>query len=219
MYTVPALQQLSIGTPRALTTPDGKDFISAIAKEATAEAFLTFDGFRGDGIADKKHHGGTERAVCIYPVEHYAQWEQEFSCEITGPILGENLSVTGMLEEDVCIGDIYRIGEAVIQVTQGRIPCSTISKKTGLPKLMKRMIETGFTGYLCKVLEEGTVRHDSPVQLIERNPHGISILYANEVYFQRPRDVEGMKRILEADALAQEWQESLKKRLSKLQTI
>lgn len=219
MKTAPAIHQLSIGTPRTLITPEGKNFISAIAKEAANEAFLTFDGFQGDGIADKKHHGGPERAVCIYPFEHYARWEQEFSCIITEPILGENLSVTGMLEEEVYIGDIYRIGEAVIQVTQGRIPCSTISKKTGLPKLMKRMIETGFTGYLCKVLEEGTVRHDSPVQLIGRDPHGISILYANEVYFQRPRDIEGMKQILEADALAAEWQENVRKRLAKLQTI
>ena len=97
---------------------------------------------------------------------------------------GENLTVTNMLEADVCIGDIYKIGDAVIQITQGRIPCSTIDRYTEANTLLKRLIETGYTGFLARVLEEGTICADSTIELVEKHPARISVLYCNEVYFK-----------------------------------
>ena len=219
LNTVPMLKTLAIGMPRTLHTIDGEEFVSAICKQESTEVFLSIEGFQGDGIADTKHHGGPDRAVCIYPGEHYAFWENEFACQLPPSTFGENLTVDGMLEENVCIGDIFKVGDAIIQVTQGRVPCSTISQRTGLPKLMKRMIQSGFTGYLCRVLEEGIIRFDSPITLVQRDPHEVSILYANEVYFQRPDDQEGLKQILAVDALAEEWQDMVTKRLEKLQNV
>lgn len=218
MNNARTLQALSIGMPRSLKTVDGKDFVSAICKQAADEAFLSVDGFKGDGIADTKHHGGPDRAVCMYSEEHYALWEKQFSCTLSPSTFGENLTVGGMLEDKVCIGDIYQVGDAVIQVTQGRVPCSTISQRTGLPGLMKEMIKTGLTGYLCRVVEEGMVHSNSTITLLQRDPNNVSILYANEVYFQRPKDQDGLKRILAVDALADEWKDMLMKRLEKLQT-
>ena len=217
MNTVPILRKLSIGMPRTLKTTDDKEFVSAICKQEVKEVFLSVDGFVGDGIADTKHHGGPDRAVCIYPNEHYTFWEKELSCTLASSTFGENLTVDGMLEQDVYIGDIFQIGDAIIQVTQGRVPCSTISQRTGLPGLMKGMVKSGFTGYLCRVLEEGMVRSDSEIILVQQDSSNVSILYANEVYFQRPKDQEGLKRILEVDALAEEWQNMLTKRLEKLE--
>jgi len=204
--------------PRSLKTVNGKDFVSAICKLAADEAFLSVDGFKGDGIADTKHHGGPDRAVCMYSDEHYALWEEQFSCTLSPSTFGENLTVGGMLEDNVCIGDIYQVGDAVIQVTQGRVPCSTISQRTGLTGLMKEMIKTGLTGYLCRVVKEGIVHSNSTITLLQRDPNNVSILYANEVYFQRPKDQDGLKRILAVDALADEWRDMLIKRLEKLQT-
>ena len=217
MNTVPILRKLSIGMPRTLKTTDDKEFVSAICKQEVKEVFLSVDGFVGDGIADTKHHGGPDRAVCIYRNEHYTFWEKELSCTLASSTFGENLTVDGMLEQDVYIGDIFQIGDAIIQVTQGRVPCSTISQRTGLPGLMKGMVKSGFTGYLCRVLEEGMVRSDSEIILVQQDSSNVSILYANEVYFQRPKDQEGLKRILEVDALAEEWQNMLTKRLEKLE--
>ncbi len=219
MKIEPSLRTLSIGVPRILQSANGGEFSSAICKQTAKEAFLSVDGFQGDGIADTKHHGGPDRAVCIYPSEHYDLWEMEFSCMLPTSTFGENLTVDGMLEKDICIGDMFTVGDAVIQVTQGRVPCSTISKRTGLPGLMKGMVNTGFTGYLCCVVKEGIVRSDSPITLLQQDPNHVSILYANEVYFQRPKDLEGLKRILEVDALAEEWQHMLTKRLDKLKNI
>lgn len=215
--TAPHLVTLAIGMPKKMTYGNNKILETAICKAAVTEAYLTVDGFQGDGIADTKHHGGPDRAVCVYPQEHYARWKSEFGDTLPLSTFGENMTVTGMLEQDIHIGDVFQIGDAIIQVTQGRIPCSTISKRTGNNQLLKRFVETGYTGYLCRVLEEGKVRANSPIQLLQKDPHGISILYANEVYYHQPKNVEAMEKIVAVEALAEVWREQLTARLHKLQ--
>ena len=207
------LKYFSIGLPKKMTYDNGKEVITGIRKDKVMEAFLTTEGFRGDGVADLRYHGGPDRAVCVYPYEHYSLWENEFLTSLSPSTFGENLTVTNMLERDVHIGDIFRIGDAVIQISQGRIPCSTISKRTNLPSLLKRMVQTGFTGYLCRVLEEGTVREDSKITLLETNPKQVSIFMGNQINFHQPKDVEGIKKVLDVHELAKEWRELLTKRL------
>lgn len=121
-----------------------------------------------------------------------------------------------MLERDVFIGDTYQLGEAIIQVTQSRIPCSSISKRLGIPGILPRIVATGYTGYLCRVLEEGIVRKDSQIKLLERHPDSVSILFSNEVYFHRRKDIEAMEKIVAVPELAEDWREPLTGRLAKL---
>lgn len=210
------IKNLSIGLPKKLKYGDQKEIETGICKNSVEEAFLTKDGFIGDGVADLRYHGGRDRAVCVYPYEHYLLWEKELDTVLPSATFGENVTVMNMLEKDVHIGDIFQLGEAVIQITQGRIPCSTITKRTNHPLLLKRLVETGFTGYLCRVLEEGTVRKNSPITLIESDSHKISVLFANEVYLHKPKDVEAIERLLAVDALANDWKEFLTKRYEKL---
>ncbi len=204
------LTNLATGLPQAIRTAKGKELLTGICKQGVTEAQLTENGFQHDDVADKKHHGGPDRAVCVYPAEHYSQWNEQFSCELPAAAFGENLTVSGMTEADVCIGDIYRIGDVRIQVTQGRIPCSTIDQRLGYP-VMKAMIETGHTGYLCRVLEEGLVREDSVISLEQRDPSGVSVLEANTIYFHQPSDIEGIRQVLAIDALADEWRRKFEK--------
>lgn len=215
-YKVSELKNFSIGLPKKMMYGDSKEIETGICKQTIEEAFLTKEGFRGDGVADLRYHGGPDRAVCVYPYEHYLLWEKEFHHSLPASTFGENITVTNMLEKDVCIGDIFQLGDAVIQVTQGRIPCSTITKRTNNPLLLKRMVQTGFTGYLCRVLEEGHVRKDSSMTLLEPHPRQVSILYGNEIYFHKQKDVDGIKRVLAVKELASEWQQLLVKRLDKL---
>lgn len=210
------LKNLSIGLPKQMKYYNDQQVETAICKDTVEEAFLTKDGFVGDGVADLKHHGGPDRAVCVYSYEHYSFWENEFGETLPSGAFGENITVTNMLECEVHVGDIFRLGDAVIQITQGRVPCSTISKRVNNPQILKRIVETGYTGYLCRVLEEGTVRSDSEITLLERHPKEVSILFGNELYFHRPKDIEGIKTILEVDELADKWKEELVKRLGKL---
>lgn len=210
------IQYFSVGKPKQMTYGEGKSMETGICKEGVTEAFLSKDGFTGDGIADTKHHGGPDRAVCIYPFEHYAQWEIEFGKTLPPAAFGENLTVSGMLEKEVAIGDIYRVGEAVIQITQGRIPCNTIDRRVGISTMMKRMVETGFTGYLCRVLEEGNVRSDSPITLVEKHLDNVTVLFGNNTYFHDAKNVAAMEKIIHVDALAANWYERFDKRLQKL---
>ncbi|MDP7977450.1 MOSC domain-containing protein [Bacillus sp. WLY-B-L8] len=210
------LIHFSIGKPKTMQYAENKEMTSGICKQLVKDAFLSTDGFQGDGVADLRFHGGPDRAVCVYPYEHYDLWETEFHTSLPSSAFGENVTVTNMLEEDVCIGDIYQLGEAIVQVTQGRIPCSTISKRLGIPSILPRIVETGYTGYLCRVLQEGTVRKDSQITLLERHPLQVSILFANDIYFRGQKDVEGMKKIIAVPELAEDWRKSLMTRLEKL---
>ncbi|HDX9579521.1 TPA: MOSC domain-containing protein [Bacillus pseudomycoides] len=210
------LIHFSIGKPKTIQYTENKEMTSGICKQLVEDAFLSTDGFQGDGVADLRFHGGADRAVCVYPYEHYDLWENEFRTSLPSSAFGENVTVTHMLEQDVCIGDIYQLGDAIVQVTQGRIPCSTISKRLGIPGILPRIVETGYTGYLCRVLQEGTVRKDSQITLLERHPHQISILFANEIYFRGQKDIEGMKKIIAVPELAEDWRKSLMTRLEKL---
>lgn len=211
------IHTLAIGMPKELNYSNGRSMITGIEKRKVQEVYLSARGFEGDDVADKKHHGGPDRAVCLYPAEHYIQWEQELGKPLPTAAFGENLTVTNMLEADICIGDIYKIGDAVIQVTQGRVPCSTIDKYAEANILLKRLIETGYTGFLARVLEEGTICADSTIELVEKHPEGISVLHCNEVYFTN-KDALAMKRIQVVDALAEDWKQKLEKRIQLLQS-
>lgn len=212
------LKNFSIGLPKIMKYENDKEINTGICKQTNEETFLKKEGFLGDGVGDLRYHGGPDRAVCVYPFEHYLLWEKEFAKPLPPSNFGENLTVTNMLEKDVHIGDIFRLGGAIIQITQGRVPCSTITKRSNNPLLLKRMVQTGFTGYLCRVLEEGIVRKDSQITLLESHPKQISILYGNEIYFHRPKDIEGIKKILAVEELANEWKELMESRLNKLIT-
>ncbi|TQR28838.1 MOSC domain-containing protein [Lysinibacillus sphaericus] len=211
------IHTLAIGMPKELHYSNERSMITGIEKRKVQEVYLSARGFEGDDVADKKHHGGPDRAVCLYSAEHYIQWEQELGKPLPTAAFGENLTVTNMLEADICIGDIYKIGDAVIQVTQGRVPCSTIDKYAEANTLLKRLIETGYTGFLARVLEEGTICADSKIELVEKHPEGISVLHCNEVYFKN-KDALAMKRIQVVDALAEDWKQKLEKRVQLLQS-
>jgi MOSC domain-containing protein YiiM len=213
MNYVKEIHNLSIGTPKTLTYENGKEMNTGICKESVIDAFLTKNGFQGDGVANLRFHGGLDRAVCIYPYDHYSLWESEFKTTLPASTFGENLTVTNMLEKDVHIGDIFQVGEAVIQITQSRIPCDTITKRTNLSLLLKRMVETGYTGYLCRVLEEGVVREDSKITLLKQHPEKMSVLVANDIYFQRSKDKESIQKLLDIQELATKWRELLTGRL------
>lgn len=188
-----------------------KDEPSAIDKTAVARLELKKTMITGDEVAHPDFHGGEDRVVCLYPFEHYAKWEKEFHTNISLPAFGENITCTGMLEQDVCIGDIFQIGNAIIQVTQGRVPCSTISKFNGIDQFLSRVFATGLTGYFFRVLEEGVITMDSTIKLVEPHPLRVSVLYANQTLFHDQRNLQAIEKILEVQELAEVWRGKLMK--------
>jgi MOSC domain-containing protein YiiM len=213
------LIHLATGMPEQMAYSPDKEMRTGICKKQVDETFLAKEGFQGDGVANLKYHGGPDRAVCVYPYEHYKKWNEEFDTELPMSAFGENLVVAGMLEKEVCIGDVYQVGDAVIQVTQGRNPCDTITKRTGVKGILKRMIETSYTGYLCRVLKEGTITQDAEVKLIEAHPNQVSVWFTLDLYFHHSKDVEGMQRALEVAELAEDWEYKFQTRIEKALSV
>ncbi|MBY6054202.1 MOSC domain-containing protein [Cytobacillus firmus] len=203
---------LSIGKPRKHSWKSNEE-ISGIGKEKINSVFLTKEGFLGDGVANTDFHGGPDRAVCLYPFEHYGMWEKEFRKTFSPPSFGENICAGNMLEKDVFIGDTFSLGESVIQITQGRIPCSTISKHNGEDRLLGRIVETCFTGYFFRVLKEGTVTADSVLKLEERKQASVSVLQGNFIMFHDRRNLKAVEELLRIEELASVWREKLEKAL------
>ncbi len=205
---------LTIGRPN-LYVWNGVTYNSAIKKAVTKEALLTKNGFKGDHVANRDVHGGPERAVCLYPFEHYKQWEIEFNKTIKKPGFGENISVENMLEQDIYIGDIFSVGDAIIQVSQGRIPCSTISKHNREGDLLRRVVETGFTGYFFRVLQEGMVTETAHFNLLDRKQEMFSVLKGNQLLFHNRQSKKEIEEFLEIKELANVWREKLLQLLKK----
>jgi len=148
---------------------------SAIAKLPISERVtVTRLGLSGDHQADLRVHGGPDKALHHYAAEHYAHWRtaEPGSAEAFHPGgFGENISTTGLTEANICIGDVFALGSARVQISQGRQPCWKLNVHTGCDTLVNQFQETGFTGWYYRVLTEGQVRVGDTISLIDRpNP-------------------------------------------------
>ena len=209
------IKNLSFGKPKEYQWGNIVES-SGIGKETSKQLQVKKQGIEGDDVANHDFHGGIDRAVCLYPFEHYAKWESDFNTKLKKPAFGENITAIGMLEKDVCIGDIYKIGGTVLQVTQGRVPCSTISKYNDVNLLLKQIVTTGLTGYFFRVLEEGVITEDSKIQRMEKHPEQVSVYHANHILFHHKENVEEIERILTIDELSKEWQQRFNQLLTNI---
>ncbi|WP_299089342.1 MOSC domain-containing protein [uncultured Metabacillus sp.] len=201
---------LSKGKPKTLLHK-GREYRSGISKDQVESFEVTFERVSGDDVENHEFHGGADRVVCLYPYEHYAFWESTYQTTLRKAAFGENLTAKGMIETNVCVGDVYKIGDAVLQVAQGRFPCATINKHTNINTILNKMIELGYTGFFFRVLKEGTITAKSDIKLLEKHPKQVSIASIHHTYFHQ-QDLSKIETILSVDELSLEW----KKRLIKL---
>jgi MOSC domain-containing protein YiiM len=124
----------------------------------------------GDEQGDLSVHGGIDKAVYCYASEHYPAWQQELGVELPNGTFGENLTVSGLLEPDLHIGDTLQVGDAVLQVSQPRFPCYKLGIKLGDQRLVKRFQDSGRSGFYCRVLQEGLIEPGQPITLLDRDP-------------------------------------------------
>tara|TARA_Y100001949_G_scaffold176520_1_gene190034 strand:- start:10424 stop:11101 length:678 start_codon:yes stop_codon:yes gene_type:complete len=148
----------------------GSEKPSAIDKQlAMGEVWLNLKGLQGDRVADHRFHGGPDRSLCHYPAEHYSHWRKLYpQLSAIGPAAyGENLSTLGLDERQVCIGDRFRWGDAVIEVSQPRSPCSNLDRRHSVRGLARHMAKSGRTGWLYRTLEPGAIELGADLHLIE----------------------------------------------------
>jgi MOSC domain-containing protein YiiM len=188
---------------------------SAIAKRAVnGTLMLTEHGLEGDEQAEQGIHGGPDRALCHYPREHYAHWAREFPAQaerFAAPAFGENLSTIGLTEENVFIGDIFRWGDALIQVTQPRSPCFKVNFHFAIEDLSQQMQNAARVGWLYRVIAAGRVGPDAPLELAARVSE-VSLRDAAAIAWHMPFNDEQSLRLLGAAGLSASWTRTLQKR-------
>ena len=170
-------------------------------KQPVASAYLRFHQLEGDGQGDEINHGGPDKAVNAYAHEHYAYWQGVFDAPLSSAAFGENLTLAGALEEDVCIGDVYAIGAALMQVSQPRVPCFKLNLKHSKKHLVQWVRATGHTGFYLRVLREGLIESGANAKLIDRDS-GVTIADVNSIYYSRTLDAAAVDRALAVEALA-----------------
>ena len=161
---------LMVGKPAPFGPPGRESAIAKTPVDGPLE--VGPEGFLLDGQADRKNHGGPEKAIHHYPLDHHASWRKDLGPEVphlgNPGAFGENIATSGLTETEVCIGDHFRAGTVLLQVAQGRQPCWKLNHRFGVPDMAKRVQNTGRTGWYYRVLETGRIAPGDRLTLIDR---------------------------------------------------
>ncbi|HXX77300.1 MAG TPA: MOSC domain-containing protein [Ktedonobacteraceae bacterium] len=171
----------------------------------------------GDRQADLTVHGGWDKAIYAYPIEHYEYWQEQFpEMDLPWGMFGENLSITGLFEDAVHIGDHFQVGTARLMVTQPRLPCYKLGIKFEREDIIKRFLVSGRTGFYFAVLEEGEVAAGDPITLLQSDEHDITIADIVRLYREDKYNLDLIQRVIAVEALPDEWREYFEERLERL---
>lgn len=163
----------------------GQEVLTGGAKGAVSRARLRSHNFDEDGQADLVNRSELEKAICVYLFDHYAYWQRVLDFEFEPGAFSENLTISDAFETEVCIGEVFKFGEAVAQVCQARQPCNKLAVKNGQKLLSKWMVRTGYTGFYMGVLSEGVVPMGDAFERIERHQVRMAIADVNDVAYKR----------------------------------
>jgi MOSC domain-containing protein YiiM len=216
--TPPAVPLLSLRTGTvAPFGPEGEP--SALVKLPVAgRRAVGPDGLAGDHQADRAHHGGPDKALHHYPFDHYGTWLMELPERadlLHSPgAFGENLATLGMTEANVCLGDVYRLGSAVIQVSQGRQPCWKLNRRFGVADMVARVVASGRTGWYYRVLEPGEIGAGDRFELIARDWPDWPLERLWRVLFGPAVEADALGELARLDVLATSWRERAGRRLA-----
>ncbi|MEC4680439.1 MAG: MOSC domain-containing protein, partial [Nitrospirota bacterium] len=198
----------------------GKTVRTGIFKEPiNSRAKVKTLNIKGDGQADLVGHGGEVRAVYVYSFDNYAYWERELHRkDFKFGQFGENFTVEGMLDEEVHVGDIFRIGTALFEVTQPRVPCYKLAIKMEVEGFYNQILESGRLGFYFRVLEEGEVGPGDMIERVKTDPIGMTILEVNKFMYFDKDNLDGFRKSLHIEALSPGWRGTFEGRLAKAKT-
>ena len=202
------LISVNIGFPREVTWK-GKLVRTGIFKAPVSDrVMLRSLNLEGDGQADLTVHGGLEKAVYVYPFEHYDYWRSELpDTELTLGNFGENFTTTGLREEELNIGDRFAIGAVKLMVTQPRMPCYKLGIRFGRPDMVKRFLASRRTGFYFSVLQEGEVVVGDTLELVSRDDNNIKVSDITQLYTREKTDPELLRRAAQLEALPASWRD------------
>jgi MOSC domain-containing protein YiiM/ferredoxin-NADP reductase len=204
---------LNVGEPR-LVTYRGMSFRTGIFKEPVDQPLtLKKLNFVGDGQADLSAHGGIDKAVYCYPLEHYDFWRREIGrADLPMGQFGENVTTAGLLENELRIGDILRMGTAMVQVSEPRIPCyKLVMRMDAGGDFSVRFLAANRTGFYCRVLEEGVVRRSDAISLVSRNASSPTVREVVAATQFADRDPVALRRVVRARDISAKWRSRVRR--------
>ena len=191
----------------------GRFVSTAGHKQPVPLAMLRFTNLDGDRQADLKNHGGPDKAVCVYSFAHYPDWESVLGRKLAPGAFSENFTIAGLRESEVCIGDTFRAGEALVQISQPRKPCHKLAGRHNRKDLPALIHANGFSGFYLRVLTEGMVRVGDAFEPATRLPMGVTVEFANQVMYEQRAGLDSLRRLLAVPELSAVWRETLSERL------
>jgi MOSC domain-containing protein YiiM len=209
------IDTLQIGMPKTYPTRAGATRRTSIYRTpAIGPVFLYTDHLDQDLPSNLKSHGGPEKAVNVYPGEHYAYWQDTLNLPLPpAGSFGENFTTSGWLEENACIGDICQAGDAVVQISQPRRPCATLAWRWDIPDFIDIVNEAGRTGWYLRVLQEGEVKSGDEIILKERLFPEWTIARANAIVLHPRANEMDTRNLAACPALSPAWVATLNKLL------
>lgn len=209
------VKSVNVSAPR-VEQWQGQILTTGIFKQPVAGPIkVTKLTLEGDSQVDRRYHGGFNKAVYGYPSEHYAGWQEFLSSNFPPGQFGENLTTEGMLEESVYLGDKFRIGTAVLQITQPRVPCHKLAMKMNMPTFPKWFLKSGRLGFYFRVIEEGEIEAGNAIELLEADPEKVSIRELWSYCYGDAFDRESIEQILKREYLGGEWTKPLREKLNR----
>ncbi len=219
------LCSIQVGTPQSYGFDDAVDthdkpWTTGFFKTGIeGRVFADKTNLTGDGQADLKNHGGVDKAVLAYSADHYSKWRQEMGKpDLPHGAFGENLTIAGLSEASVCIGDIFRVGTVTFEVSQPRQPCWKLARRWRMHELTGLVVRNGRSGWYLRVLEPGWIEGGMPVALMERPSPDWPIALANEILHHRKTDLRLTLDLANVPQLANSWVEELRERAERLRT-
>jgi MOSC domain-containing protein YiiM len=208
---------LNVGLPRLVMR--GEEPVSTgIFKDPVAgRVRLRTLNLDGDRQADLSVHGGPEKAVYLYPSEHYEFWKGELAeMELPWGMFGENFTTTGLRETETNVGDRFRVGSAEVMVTQPRMPCYKLGIRFGRTDIIRRFLASERSGFYFSVAKEGEVAVGDVFELIEKNASGVRVVDVTRLYSSDKHNVDLLRRAIATEALPESWRSFFQKHLEKL---
>ncbi len=219
---MPTLLSIQTGRPTTYVHPtaadgNGREWTTAFFKTPVANTVrVGLLGLDGDQQADRENHGGPDKAVLAYSAEHYGYWQAHLSLsDMPHGGFGENLTIAGLTEETVCIGDTWRAGKVVLQVTQPRQPCWKMSRRWRIPDLARQVIANGKCGWYLRVLQEGALAAGELLELVARPHPAWTVARASRVMHHEKHDMALAAEFASLPELSAAWRESLAARIAK----
>lgn len=208
------LISINVGLPRDIVV-GGRSVRTSIWKHPVhGRIRVSTLNLDGDQQSDLSVHGGLDKAVYLYPSEHYSYWRTQFAdLDLPWGAFGENFTSEGILEDGVTIGDRLRVGSAEFMVTQPRMPCFKLGIRFDRRDMVKRFLQSKRSGFYLSVIREGEVEKGDAIEFTQEQNPGLTIMDIVNLYTIDSENQELLRRAIELPALPQSWKDYFRKRL------